>query len=176
MLGNPPTTLIYDRKETSNISVIGAFPEPIPKDSSPPVFRFPNPEYYPFTSQAVRAITNYSFASLQDVVLAKVFHREGRSSCRGLIFTYRNGAQRALGDCRLGVDPCQTYTDPRFLRIFVGLDRLTYAMRDLHLVKVRFSADSAQNDEEGGWSCYEMKATLQFWFTHEECKIKVVSY
>lgn len=174
MLGNPPTTLIYNRTETTKISVIGAFPRAIPKDSSSPVFCFSTPEECPLTAQIRSTITYFASAPIQDIILAKVFYPEGGSSCRGLLFTYRNGAHRALGDCRLGVDPCQTYTDPRFLHTFAVSDRLTYPSIELQLVRVRFSDESTQDDEEEGWSCYKMKGRLHLWFTHEECKLDVV--
>ena len=69
----------------------------------------------------MQAEVNFSAAPLDNVALAKVFHQEGRSYCRGLLFVYQDGAQRALGDCRVGVDPYETYETPRTLYILTDI-------------------------------------------------------
>lgn len=171
MLSNPPTTLIHNREEKRTISALGAFPRAIPRDGCDSGFALAGPGERPFTSSSA---TRFSEAPLCNIILAKVYCREGQPRCKGLLFEYRNGAQQALGDCRFGVDPCRTYENPRSMCTFVTSDRQTHVVRELRTVEVQF-ADVCTHGEDEEWNCFEMKGTLRFWFTSEECHLETVT-
>ena len=66
---------------------------------------------------------HYSQASLQAVTSLQVFlgdkSPDGKSRrCRGILFRYRGGGERAVGECRHHVDPVETYSNPTGLYIF----------------------------------------------------------
>lgn len=179
MLANPPTTLIYGRTEARKLSVIGAFPKATLRAGENPEFSNDSgpercPTYFPQASFAV----NFSTAPLDKVTVAKVFHQAGSSCCRGLLFEYQNGARRALGDCRVGVDPYETYETPRTLGVSVTSDWTTNVMRELRQVTIHFTDQSISNDggEEEVLCCtfYEMKGILRFWFDHQQSLIEVL--
>jgi hypothetical protein len=80
--------------------------------------------------------------------------------CRGLLFNYENGTQRVLGQCRLYVDPYQTFIKPLsfcFKRILVepGANR----------TMVQFGDDLVHSHgEDDSWTCFSMVGTLGFYF------------
>ncbi|CAH0046411.1 unnamed protein product [Clonostachys solani] len=53
-----------------------------------------------------------SSAPLEDVVSIDVFRSADNGTCTGMMFTYRDGRQRSLGQCRLGLDVVSTYEKP----------------------------------------------------------------
>ncbi|KFA45817.1 hypothetical protein S40293_08974 [Stachybotrys chartarum IBT 40293] len=66
--------------------------------------------------------TTYSRASLSEVVRAQVFlHGESRS-CAGVLFTYKNGAQRAVGQCRIGLDRSRIYEHPKQMGLTLDME------------------------------------------------------
>jgi hypothetical protein len=76
------------------------------------------PESYPLPSK--HEYLEYSEAPLENVRRARVYYRNASDeddhhppgSTVGLLLFYRNGGQRALGDCRIGLDPFVTFDGP----------------------------------------------------------------
>lgn len=88
---------------------------------------------------------------------------------------YQDGAQRALGDCRVGIDPYETYETPRTLCASTISDWETHVERELRRVNINFTDQSTDNDVEIiGCDFYEMKGTLRFWFDHEQSQIEIL--
>jgi len=57
-----------------------------------------------------------SWAWLSDVAAAWVYlSPQDKRICRGILIEYGNGAQRALGQCRVNHDPCERYDAPRVM-------------------------------------------------------------
>ncbi|KAI1481521.1 hypothetical protein F4774DRAFT_407827 [Daldinia eschscholtzii] len=52
-------------------------------------------------------------ATLRNANCIQVFNGE-HWYCRGILLDYTNGAQRALGQCRIGVDSVQSYAMPAY--------------------------------------------------------------
>lgn len=156
---------------------MGAFPKATLRDGENPVFSgVSGPGCCPFTS--MRAEVNFSAAPLDNVALAKVFHQEGSFYCRGLLFVYQGGARRALGDCRVGIDPYETYETPRTLCASVISDWKTHTVRELRRVRIHFTEQSIGDDGDDevlGCDFYEMKGTLCFWFDHEQSHIETLA-
>lgn len=98
------------------VPVIGAFLKAAPRDGETPAFStISGPQRCPFTFARASSEINFSAAPLDNITCAKVFYQQGREYSRGLLLKYQNGAQRALGHCRVGVDPYQRYDAPRTL-------------------------------------------------------------
>ena len=173
MLAEPPSTLVFGRREADNVSTIGAFPKATSESWRGSIFTLPGPDHCPFPSH--NFLVNFSSAPLRDITSVRVYYKEGHPRSRGVMFTYRNDAQRALGECRLGVDRCRAYENPRFMCTLATItDRQISEQRELRTVEIQFADRCTHGDEDGGWDCYEMKGTLRFWFTHHESHLKVV--
>ena len=173
MLANPPSTLIFDRRERNEVSVIGAYPKATSESWRDSIFTHPGPEHCPL--ERFPDSTNFSSAPLRDVTSARLYYRKGHPRCRGILFAYRNGAQRALGDCRLGVDPYRAQESPRFMCTLATTDQQPFELRALQTVQVEFAERCTHGGEEAEvWNCYEMKGTLRFWFNDEECQLEVL--
>ncbi|KAG5794703.1 hypothetical protein H9Q69_006230 [Fusarium xylarioides] len=57
----------------------------------------------------------YSQAPVKGIVRVDVYYNEANGYCRGLLLEYDNGAQRALGQCRVRVDPFKAYEKPDWI-------------------------------------------------------------
>lgn len=55
---------------------------------------------------------NLSMVPLANVVSVTAFYMEASDFVRGIMFTYADGGQRTLGQCRVGVDRCKTFDKP----------------------------------------------------------------
>ena len=180
MLASPPKTLIYNREERANVSVIGAYPEAASSSGSKHFETIESPRHCPFTFPNAWNAINFSSAPLDNVTGVETFlfnHRREGSFCRGLILTYENGAQRALGDCRLGVDLSRTYKNPQILCVLEEWPVSAESGREMtRLVKLQFAEDYPHSHDYLRWKCYKMSGnTLQFWFNHEKHCVQVLS-
>lgn len=54
---------------------------------------------------------------MRGVTAATVFTKPGDDLCRGILFHYKNGAQRTVGQCRIGHDESTTVEDPLFIEL-----------------------------------------------------------
>lgn len=119
----------------------------------------------------------YSAAPLSNITRALVFHKEGARTCRGILFHYANGAKRAVGECRVGVDPSISFAAPARICVSEVVDTLVMigaaGELPLHGTMVRFSAGKDHGHEGEGWVCSEMRGEVRFWFTVEETMVLV---
>lgn len=186
MFSDNPTTLIYGRRRPRGISALGAFPKSTLGDEDNPVFSdLSGPEHCPPRFRTGSSAVNFSAAPLGEVTVARVFYQKGRPFSRGLLLEYQSGAQRALGDCRVGVDPYETYETPRTLCASLLRVPGKYMAREVWGMRVHFTDESpcsCDDDDDGGggddWvvrrDFYEMTGTLRFWFTHELNALEVL--
>lgn len=71
----------------------------------------------PMTDIDNRAHHTVTTAPVEGVKSATVFNPPNEDFCRGILLTYKNGAQRSLGECRLGQDDSVTVEGPLFIEI-----------------------------------------------------------
>ncbi|KAK3943303.1 hypothetical protein QBC46DRAFT_44724 [Diplogelasinospora grovesii] len=133
-----------------------------------------------------------SWASLDSVRQVKVFFDEDLGSsgaCRGLLFEYENGGQRAVGQCRIGVDPNRIYggsTNDRpshLCCVPMAPLRLPGTKQEVSPLKIVFDASSSSSSNrelghshdrgEGDWACFPMKGRLIFWLRAGEVRINI---
>ena len=170
-----PTTFIYKRTNKGKTPVIGAFSWNTPSEEKDPDLSYAlRPKRCPFIFPEADVKANFSAAPLDNVILAKVFHPPGKSYCRGLLFVYRNGAQRSLGDCRVGVDPFTTYEEPGVMRASIMSEAELDTPVTLWRTNIWFLDSSAgAHAPIGSPGVYGMTGTLHFWFDDGENEIDV---
>lgn len=124
----------------------------------------------------------YSFAPLKDVVRISIYRSTKRKLCRGILLEYQNGAQRSLGQCRLGVDKGKHYTKPTRLcfrpTTYDGAwpNRPRYPVPGGHqkVTVVRCMTESHHTHDKGGWTCCRLEGELEFWFSEGETSLKYI--
>lgn len=116
----------------------------------------------------------YSFARLDHIDRVQLFYNAPTMYCYGILLEYENGAQRALGQCRLQVDPSRTYTKPSLL-CFVNLvcKGKVDEEDDLEVVKMQFDDGAEHGHQQENWACFEMVGTLHFWFRGPQSRVHV---
>ncbi|EGS22917.1 uncharacterized protein CTHT_0013950 [Thermochaetoides thermophila DSM 1495] len=105
-----PISFFYaEPREGRPVPLLGAY---IPPQRS----AMPSPRPFPIPDRIqvyFRSKPFYSWAPLINVSSAQVFHDPVTMTCRGILLHYHNGGARALGQCRVGVDPCTHTRRPR---------------------------------------------------------------
>ena len=114
----------------------------------------------------------YSSASLEDVRSTRVFHDQNWHRC-GVLIEYKNGAQQAVGQCRIGIDDVEYTESPRylFLACFTYLREGTKVQ--LPGYKIRFAKEA--KEYEGSLDWYHMTGVLELWFSDERAMPKVIA-
>ena len=164
-----PDMLVYDRIDRFFVSSLAAYPRGGEKPSSAlgETHPFDRPQsFIPFHS------ANYSSASLEGVVRARTFLRQN-DDCRAIVLEYSNGSQRAMGDCRLGIDPVEIWNMPKCICVFKTTHTLPPSAAALQGVKIRFSEREHQHAEPG-WTCHAMRGNIEFWHNLVEICISIL--
>jgi hypothetical protein len=115
----------------------------------------------------------HSYASLENVASVCVYYRPGTGLCRGILFYYDNGGQRAVGQCRLHVDPCETYKRPSSIALLQWSSSLVAGSGGYprENTRVRFNGPGRHPGQQ--WAQYAMTGTLECWFTAQTMKLSV---
>ncbi|KAI1502077.1 hypothetical protein F5X99DRAFT_380534 [Biscogniauxia marginata] len=161
-----PITLIYaEPREERPVPFIGAYCK-LPS-VSPKRVQLPEAVQRPLGENAY-----FSWALLKGVSSAQVFYDENRKYCKGIIFHYRNGGCRAVGQCRLHVDPTERVFQPQGLcfRIVAGSSRHN---RATYTVKINFGDKISDRHGVEGWCYRPLGGVLNFWFTHDSSFIAI---
>ncbi|KAJ4003793.1 hypothetical protein NW752_011916 [Fusarium irregulare] len=164
MSQSSPELFIYSAADTGPSTIFGTYPrEEEKREVSPP---FPDPWS---SNPATIPHVQYYSAPLQNVRSMNVLEDDG-GKCNGLLLEYNNGAQRALGNCRLGVDRMVKYWKPsRFCQMGgpLGSPRLGISY-----------VEAGNNDEHEhelqGWTCSPFKGVVEFWFSKDHSIIRIV--
>ena len=115
----------------------------------------------PWHRPPAHSSSGYSHTPLENIRQVRVFYR-GNGSCKGMLVDYDDGGQRALGQCRLYVDPSNTFKRPARIA-FLNFKVTQASTEEVYVLFEELPlADVAQSN---GWRHYEMKGTLDFWFS-----------
>ncbi|KAI1291217.1 hypothetical protein F5Y03DRAFT_403573 [Xylaria venustula] len=141
-----PMTLIYgEPQELQPISIFGAYPSP---GGDIPLF-----EAQDFEPDIAGAY--FSWAPLSHIQSVNTFYDGNTRLCKGIIFHYRNGGSRALGQCCLNIDQSISYS--------TSAGRL-----QRHGVRVEVTGDDAHEHSDSGWKCLPLRnGVLTFSFTED---------
>lgn len=112
----------------------------------------------------------FSYAELENVRNMEVYHDKKLRICRGVIVRYDNGAERSLGQCRIGVDSVRVFEEPQFF----CYKKTKYLRQGTRVERDSIAAEcnrAAHHHGEGGWTCCRFPSRLEWWFTSEESRI-----
>ncbi|KAF5647564.1 uncharacterized protein FTJAE_1620 [Fusarium tjaetaba] len=94
-----PTVFVYNVPHKRGYGMYGAVSDQEGDEPSAPFPRlFPSEEGPPYRGRI------HFEAPAKGIVHVDVYYNEANGYCKGLLLEYANGAQRALGQCRVGVD------------------------------------------------------------------------
>lgn len=169
--GATPHTLIYSTEELRPISVFGTYAtEQIPA-SPTHLFSKPTTGTPPF------ADAYFLTTSLNNVECATVFNREETGYCIGILFEYKNGAKRSVGQCRVGLDPVERYHDPGRVclrRVNAGSECRTSVNTLFEVTMVQIAKSLEHQHSGDGWTCFANQGYLEAWFSCDETEFGVV--
>lgn len=115
----------------------------------------------------------HSQAGLDHVHRVKLFYDVSTTFCQGILLEYDDGAQRALGQCRLRVDPSWTYAKPSFICFSNRAVKDSDDDGDIRAVEIRFGEGSEHTHRREGWEYFQMVGTLHFLFASFQARVYV---
>ncbi|KAF4447697.1 hypothetical protein F53441_8792 [Fusarium austroafricanum] len=161
-----PKLLIYSAADVGPATVFGTYPRERPNGEDFPSFRHPWS-----TNPPIHEHVNLSSAPLKDVSHVQVLEDEETGFCKAIILDYENGARRALGNCRLGIDRVKAYLEPSRL-CYRPAGHASGIRRDIPAVRVEAGSDSNHQHDEEGWVCSAMEGVVEFWFSREQSVVR----
>ncbi|KAK3297858.1 uncharacterized protein B0H64DRAFT_132777 [Chaetomium fimeti] len=151
-----PVTMVYSEpKEGRPIRFFGSRCAPPLDQPRPAPFLLEDPGFWPVFGDAY-----FSWAPLSGVSSTVVFYDQDTGFCRGILFHYLNGGVRAVGQCRLGVDPTENVARP----VQLCYRRDSPAVGPSGVTQVEFTQHDIQTHREG-WEFRSMRGVVKFWFT-----------
>jgi hypothetical protein len=116
-------------------------------------------------------LANMSSAPLKDVICVQVLESEDRR-CYGILLEYGNGAQRALGDYRLGYYRSGTDCMKRYWKP----SRICYLSHKVlnSVVNASDDPDHGHDHDQAGWICNPLSGVLELWFSMDQSVIRIV--
>ena len=106
----------------------------------------------PWASGFGRSALFESTASLANVVRATTYYRRGSLACSGIVLEYKNGGQRAVGECRVGHQDTNTQITPRYL-----CTRPIYNEDPEPSYQMEFFTQERHSHMGSDWNCHEME-------------------
>jgi hypothetical protein len=147
------------------VKTLGAYPEKVFKRLNLP-FEVP--------PSLIHNFPYFSWASLSNVSSTQTFSDRHDGYCEGIILRYGDGAERAVGQCRLGKD-CQTICERPSL---LHYNKCSYITRDdkvRQTLQIVFMNKKKVGKESREGVAYResrvMKGRIVFWFTEYESVI-----
>lgn len=174
LAASAPVTMIYGEPlEDRPIRFFGAFSsQPLKQGFSPPPFRLEDPGPCPLED------AYFSWAPLHGVTSTLVFYDHDTGYCRGIVLRYENGGSRAVGQCRIQVDPAESVARP--VRLYFQVTSYSSRCNEMiYTVRVRFKQDVQNNCKEKdieGWESRPMQGMVRFWFTRDSSFMDVVRH
>lgn len=110
----------------------------------------------------------FSTSPLEDVTKVDIYTSQYTGLCVGMLLHYQSRGQRALGQCRLGVDAVETHLQPNQICV----KRIRFA--DLRSGEIKESAaidcttDRLHEHGDEGWVCYAFKGSFEVCFDNAE--------
>ena len=175
LLSDRPTNLIYSDGTGRFHPVHLMMPYSSEKPQSEQTGTLVDPPSYPRPEDFPDSKWYFSSAPLDNVSWIQLFHVEDGVHCRGLLLEYVGGGQRALGQCRLGVDRSKTYSRPSNMAFAnVTRPRRGSDKDKIEMIEATRVGFDDVTEDDGAWTRFAMAGTLRFWFTYEEARLEVV--
>lgn len=164
LAASAPFTMIYSEpREGCPVRFFGAYCKPPLDQALPKPFRLEKPGPCPIDDDAY-----FSWAPLCDVSSTLVFYDQNTGFCRGIVFRYQKGGSRAVGQCRLQLDPAESVVRPVWLCFRTNFCSSRWNRR-VYMVQVKFKQGARTNHTKDieGWESRPMKGLVKFRFTPE---------
>ncbi|KAJ8128863.1 hypothetical protein O1611_g4770 [Lasiodiplodia mahajangana] len=162
-----PLALIYGEPyELESHHIFGAYPS---SSGDTPLFAMREVE-------TDREGPYFSWAPLTHIQSVNTFSEWGTGLCKGIIFHYRNGGSRALGQCRLKVDQSVVVEKPCVLCFQTTLYSTADGKRWDHArgVRVEVTGDDSHQHSDSEWKCIPLgSGVLTFSFNEDSSWISV---
>lgn len=166
----PGTKLVHNIAEGKPLSLIGAYPQnreqPAGIDAS---------QLTPIATPRVGRGC-FSSADLKDATHLSVFEDSVTRACKGVIIEYASGAQRAIGQCRVGEDPVVEYHHPEKICVAPVGDRkqsLKWGLGEARVIGVSSSSPLSSTDDNLLWRSFDLRGEMQFWFDRNVSQVLV---
>lgn len=162
-----PITLVHgEAQEGQPVPYFGAYCQAPTRSEFPKSFQAYEPKSCPIGKEAC-----LSMASLGDVQSVEVFYDRDNRYCKGMLLYYQNGGCRAVGQCRVDMDPLKQFWQPS--QICFRMDSVPGKGRGvLYNVQVNWRTDSHTHGEQG-WNCKPLEGVLVFWYAHNSSFITI---
>lgn len=168
VLSRGPKLFIYNSMDLRPITIFGTFSFRNP-DGSQTHDRTPlnfSPHWPPNAPSLNHQV--FSSAPLKDITRIQIFG-DPNGFTQAVIMDYKNGARRALGDCRLGTDEdeVETYENPTYVCCrSTGSINAHMARRSIRVVTGEHSSH-CHEDDGAFWTCSAVEGHLEFWYSEE---------
>lgn len=172
-----PQLMIFESLPAGKMVFVGAEPAEARQIAARP-FHNPHAEFdVPFRG------AYHSSAPLEDVRQIHIFTQQRPEIseciedeiCKGILLEYFDGGVRALGECRVGVDVSRYLMTalPRYIHVasFQRISLVTGFETSEAQVLVSSNGDVDADRSFCEWETYEMRGTLHFWYSKDECKL-----
>ncbi|KAB5572269.1 hypothetical protein GE09DRAFT_1170482 [Coniochaeta sp. 2T2.1] len=164
LAASAPLIMIYGEPgEGRPVRFFGAYCRPSSEQALPRPFRLEKPGPCPIDD------AYFSWAPLRGVSSTIVFYNQSTGFCLGIMFRYQNGGVRAVGQCRLQVDPAEIFVQPVRL-CFRATSSCSHRNQMTHKVQVKFEHDAPTDFTQknfAGWESRPLVGLIKFWFTPE---------
>lgn len=188
-----PMSLVFSGHESFILSAAGAYSQ-LPAHNPPPEVSPPFGDLPPREISRANDYSSYLSTAPLDKPIARitVFCDAERDFDRGLLIEYKDGGQRALGQCRVGVDDETEFENPQCLCISRG--GYTYVVpkpaarqpgtQHWQVFYAQCTEDigdgheHAHDDEDDIWECIPVGqpgcGRLEVWFTAKTGRVAVI--
>ncbi|KAF4447425.1 hypothetical protein F53441_9036 [Fusarium austroafricanum] len=170
--GNQPSVFIHHIPSEQGVGTFGAV-------SATNSWKDPRPSY-PRLLSVHRGPPYYdpvfTGAPVKNVVHVDIYHSPNDGYCKGLLLRYRNGAQRALGQCRIVIDPFKPYAEPSWICYYNFHDPGTLKNTGNCMVECTAGSNNHVHEplEFGHWACFPMVGHFDFACDHETANIAIL--
>lgn len=165
LLESPPLAFVFNQVPVRYVDGFGVV---VRNDSSSDnLIQVPPPRRQTSVPRQIAEETLHSIAPLEGLVRISMFQSRIPGFCTGLLMEYRDGAQRTLGSCRLGVDLVTTCSDPTHICVL----STTLTGRDIDYPRSRvevINQEEPHNHHPEGWICRDLSrgGSVEVWFSY----------
>lgn len=107
----------------------------------------------------------WSWAPLKNIARVDVYGGEN-NALRGMHIYYENGAQRTVGECRVGLEPYRSWTKPTAM--------YWSQPGESPWVQVVFDDDPTEKDSEKEWNRADLVGEVHLWLRQDRQCFKVM--
>ncbi|ETS84938.1 hypothetical protein PFICI_02963 [Pestalotiopsis fici W106-1] len=164
-----PSLLIYKSMPSLEVSDVGAHPPSEPGGSSSVQFRplwadkpaWDNPGSQYFSAAPLGGVTRMQIFQVEECYFwdSLIFS--------GILFDYENGAQRAVGECLVGVAPSTIYMNPKRICVHKAQDGeaiVNDTEASFNCCEIEAGSElEHDHGEEHGWFCYTLEGYMSWW-------------